>query len=197
VTATVLLLSGGLDSAALAAATRPTTCLTIDYGQRPADAERTAAQHLCADLELEHATVRVDCSAIGGGLLAGTELDSAPSPEWWPFRNQLLVTIAAAWAHNNGHDVVVAGSVRTDGERHRDGASAFYELLDEVVAFQEGAIRVAVPGITKTTEELIEASGIPLRSLAWTHSCHVANLSCGLCPGCEKRTRVLAAFGCA
>ena len=188
-------MSGGLDSAALAATLRPAVCLTVDYGQRPAAAERDASAQICAELAVAHAAIRVDCSAIGSGLLADATDSTGPSPEWWPYRNQLLATIGASWALQHDCTAVVLGTVRTDAERHRDGTAGFYALLDSLIAYQEGAIRVEVPALGFTTEELIEHSRIPVDTLAWTHSCHVANLSCGNCPGCEKRARVLRSFG--
>lgn len=38
-----LLLSGGLDSTAIAAWQRPDVCVTVDYGQRPARGELAAS----------------------------------------------------------------------------------------------------------------------------------------------------------
>jgi 7-cyano-7-deazaguanine synthase len=191
----VLLMSGGLDSTALAARIKPAACLTIDYGQRPADGERTASALICADLGISHVTISVDCGAIGSGLLADGKPGGGPSPEWWPYRNQLLATIGAAWAIQNDLTQVLLGTVSTDAERHLDGTPNFYSHLDRLVSYQEGAIRVEAPAIGMTTEELVARSGIDITTLAWTHSCHVANLSCGACPGCQKRTRVLNSLG--
>src|SRR5690349_9850191 len=96
-TRTAILLSGGIDSIALAYWKRPDLAITIDYGQLPARAEIDAATAAARDLELEHDIVRIDCRSIGSGDLAGTLSHAvAPAPEWWPYRNQLLITIAAA-----------------------------------------------------------------------------------------------------
>jgi len=115
----LLLLSGGLDSAALAALRRPHTCLTVDYGQVSARGEFAASAAICAEIQLEHRTITVHAHELGSGLLAGEDrpADQSPSPEWWPFRNQMLVTFGAAWAVMHEHDVVTIGSVATDGER--------------------------------------------------------------------------------
>jgi 7-cyano-7-deazaguanine synthase len=192
----LLLLSGGLESTALAAWRRPSLTLTVDYGQRPAGGELAAAAAVCRELDLEHNVLRIDCSSLGAGLLAAQQpSDDAPSPEWWPYRNQLLVTLAAGWGLPRGATTITVGSVATDGERHVDGTAAFYAALDTVLAMQERGIRVAVPAIEMTSGQLIERSGVSDQVLGWTHSCHRADLACGACPGCSKRRDVLTRLG--
>lgn len=197
----LLLLSGGHDSIALAAWQPPAACLTIDYGQRPVEGEMRAAKAAADALSLDWHALRVDLSPVGSGLLhgdgtggsaGGKPVEGAPTPEWWPFRNQLLVSIAAAWALPRGFDELIVGSVASDGERHRDGTADFYQRLSDVVAYQEGGIRVAAPAVGMTTVELIEASGVIDSVLGYAHSCHVAAYPCGICPGCRKHDEVIA-----
>lgn len=189
----LILLSGGLDSSALAALERPDGALFIDYGQAPAQGELTAARQVAAALALAISELKVDCSQIGSGLLAGAQSSVlAPSEEWWPFRNQLLVTLAAGWAIDRGYRQILLGTVCSDGERHSDGSAAFVDLLDELLSMQEGAIRVRAPAMRWTSSELIRRSPIARSALAWTHSCHSQALACGRCPGCIKRMQVLS-----
>lgn len=203
VRAQLLLLSGGIDSSAIAFMMRPTHTLFIDYGQRSAPAEERAASAVARSLSLSHASIRIDHSATAGGLLAGEgERTHWPSPEWWPFRNQMLVTSAAAWAivHANSEsrdaDIdIITGSVLGDGERHRDGGEVFYQALNQLLQTQEGNLTVGAPAINMSTVDLVAASEIPDSILAWTHSCHTSNLPCGECPGCYKRFQVLAELG--
>ena len=56
----VLLLSGGLDSTALAHMLRPPLCVVVDYGQRCARAETRAATAVCRALDLRLLSVRID-----------------------------------------------------------------------------------------------------------------------------------------
>lgn len=187
----LLLLSGGLESSALAAWLRPPLVLTIDYGQLPARGEAWAARQVCRELGLEHHTVRADCSAVGSGLLAGSASDKqAPVPEWWPYRNQLLATLAGAWGISRGATEILVGSIAGDG-RHADGRLDFYELLSRLMVLQEGGLRVRAPAIEMSSAELIARSGLNDSVLGWTHSCHVSDLACGSCPGCTKRLHVL------
>lgn len=202
---TVLLLSGGLDSAALAARERPDRTLFVDYGQRPARAERVAAAAVAAELGLPHDAVRVNATDIGSGLLAPAQrpADAArPSPEWWPYRNQLLVTVAAAWLLRGdpavpggaGTDVLV-GSVEQDGARHLDGTAPFYAALDALLRVQEGEVGCRAPALGLSTADLVRDSGATDAVLGWTHSCHTADAPCLDCPGCHKREQVLDELG--
>lgn len=187
----LLLLSGGLESSALAAWLRPSLVLTIDYGQLPARGEIWAATSICRELDLEHHTLRVDSSAIGSGLLSGkASNDHAPIPEWWPFRNQLLITLAGAWGISRGATEILIGSVSDDG-RHADGRAEFFDAADQLMALQEGGVRVRAPAVDMSSAQLIDRSEVSDAVLGWTHSCHVSNIACGSCPGCEKRRSVL------
>lgn len=197
----LLLLSGGHDSVALAAWLRPAACVTINYGQRPVEGEFRAAAAVAGALGLPWHSFAVDLTPVGSGLLHGdgkpaeTGLVDPPSPEWWPYRNQLLVSLAAAWALPRGFSEIVVGSVSRDGERHIDGTLEFYKRLDELIAYQEGGIRVVAPGIEMTTVDLIKVSGVADSVLGYAHSCHIAAYPCGTCPGCLKHEDVLAQSG--
>lgn len=194
----LLLFSGGLDSTALAAIYRPALLLFVDYGQRPADLERRASRKVASLLGLTLVEVTLGIRAFGSGLLredGGTQPSAAPSPEWWPYRNQFLATAGAAVALQHELTTVLVGSVAPDGERHLDGTPEFYERLDALVRYQEGTIKVIAPAIGSTTEDLLRASELDEQVLGWTASCHRSNLPCGQCPGCWKRVQVLASYG--
>jgi len=190
-----LLLSGGMDSTAIAWWKRPDFAISVDYGQRPAGAEIDAARAVCAALDIRHEIVRADCSALGSGDLAGqAPLDVAPVPEWWPFRNQLILTLAGIAAVRLGIRTLMIGALATDGA-HADGRADFIDAVSRLMALQEGGIEVVAPAIGMTATELVEASGIPREVMAWAHSCHVGNLACGRCRGCVKHCRTWKAFG--
>jgi 7-cyano-7-deazaguanine synthase len=193
----VLLLSGGLDSTAIAAIVQPSLCLFIDYGQRPARAEQRAAEVVSEALGLPLVSRTFDLSSFGGGLLHDSQamLPGAPSPEWWPFRNQFLVTAAAAVALQHGLGKVIVGSVKGDGDRHVDGSEVFYRTLDKLISMQEQNIRVSAPALTMSTEELVAHAGLDQRVLGWTVSCHRTNIACHECPGCWKREQVFDKLG--
>ncbi|MEG9500285.1 MAG: 7-cyano-7-deazaguanine synthase [Methylorubrum extorquens] len=190
-----LLLSGGMDSTAIAWWKRPDVAISVDYGQRPAAAEIEAARAVCAALGIRHEVVRADCSSLGSGDLAGrAPLQVAPVPEWWPFRNQLILTLAGIAAVRLGVAQLMIGALATDGA-HADGRAEFIEAVSRLMALQEGGIEVVAPAIRMTATELVGASGIPREVLAWAHSCHVGNLACGQCRGCVKHYQTWKALG--
>lgn len=183
---TALLLSGGMDSTSIAWWKRPQFAITVDYGQRAAAAERAASTAICNSLGIEHHIVTVDCRALGSGDMAGTAPNgAAPASDWWPYRNQMLITFAVMKAIALGTKTLYIGTVRSD-EGHRDGTPDFVRLMNDLVSFQEGAMQVEAPAIGFTTPELVRHSGIPPELLAWAHSCHKADLPCNDCRGCNK-----------
>lgn len=190
-----ILLSGGMDSIALAYWMHPEVAITLDYGQRAAEAEIAAASQVANILGMEHHIIRVDCSSLGSGDLVGTTpITDAPITEWWPYRNQMLVTLALMKVIQLGVDELMVGSVKTDAQ-HSDGTREFYEHLSELVAMQEGGIQVTAPAIEMTTVELVKQSGIPENILMYAHSCHTSNHPCGRCHGCTKYMYVKEQLG--
>lgn len=192
---TALLLSGGMDSIAVAHWHRPKVAITIDYGQRPAEGEIRASQAVAEVLGIEHHVIRADLSALGSGDMAGSPaLPVAPVSEWWPFRNQMLVTLAAMRCVALGTKQLLIGTLKTDLS-HADGCPEFIEGLSTLLRLQEGEMTLEAPAIGFTAVELIQKSAIPMEMLAWAHSCHVGEFACGLCRGCRKHYETLRDLG--
>lgn len=191
----LLLLSGGVDSIALAAWRRPELCLTIDYGQKAAAAEIQASAQVCEALKLEHLVISASIPHLGSGRMVGDENSShSPHSEFWPFRNQYLVTLAAMVSIKRGLEKILIGTVSSD-KRHRDGSSEFLHSMKAVLLLQEGNIDLLAPGCNLTSEELVRRSGVSEAVIAWAHSCHSSTLACGDCPGCQKHSSVMSALG--
>lgn len=190
-----ILLSGGMDSIALAYWQRPEIAITLDYGQKAAEAEIRAATQVAKLLGIEHYIINVDCSSLGSGDLVGSApLSDAPVTEWWPYRNQMLVTLALMKAIQLDVCELMVGSVKTDAQ-HLDGTLEFYEQLSKLVSMQEGGIKVTAPAIGMTTVELVKKAGIPDDVLMYAHSCHTGNVPCGRCHGCNKYIYVKEQLG--
>ena len=185
-----LLLSGGMDSLALAWWVRPEIGITLDYGQLAAEAEVSASKAICKRLEIQHYVVSIDCRAVGSGDMAGAQADAhAPASDWWPYRNQMLVTLAAMKAISLGVTTLYLGTVKSDGS-HRDGTPEFIGAISRLMALQEGGMTVEAPAIELSTAELVRKAGVPRDMLAWAHSCHKSNVACGRCRGCNKYLEV-------
>lgn len=192
---TAILLSGGIDSIALAHWKRPELAITVNYGQLPALAELDASRAAAQALRLEHEIVSIDCRAIGSGDLAGSPPHrAAPASDWWPYRNQLLITIAAARALACGASGLLIGTVASD-HFHVDGRPEFLALMAAVLRLQEGNLELEAPAATMSSAALVRTSGVPIEILAWAHSCHKSNFACGRCRGCMKHFEVMQELG--
>jgi 7-cyano-7-deazaguanine synthase len=190
-----ILLSGGMDSIALAFWKQPDIAITVDYEQLPATGEVRAASALAFHLDIIHFIIKVDLSSLGSGDLAGKpQLDIAPISEWWPFRNQTLISLAAMQAIRENVQRLLIGCVKSD-ERHADGRLEFVRAMDAVLRMQEGALSLQAPAIAMTSADLIRISKVPAEILAWAHSCHTGEFACGICRGCRKHYETLAELG--
>jgi 7-cyano-7-deazaguanine synthase len=190
-----LLLSGGMDSTALAWGLRPDLAITVDYGQLAAAGEIRASAAVCDELGVQHRIIRVDCRCLGSGDMAGTDsMTFAPISEWWPFRNQLIITLGAAAALQDEMTCLAIGTVATDAA-HADGRREFFGAMNAVLQMQEGGLVLETPAIEDTTVSLCRRLSVPFEFLAWAHSCHVSERACGLCRGCCKHRESMRELG--
>lgn len=190
-----ILLSGGMDSSALCAWKRPQLAVFVSYGQKCADAEHQAARQVCQELGVAFEHVALECADLGSGDLAGRPaLSVAPASDWWPFRNQILISAAAVKAVTLGLQSLMIGTVQSDAS-HADGTPEFIDAMDKVLQMQEGALSLQAPAIHMSSVDLVRASGIGMPVLCWAHSCHRSNFACGQCRGCNKHREVMAGLG--
>lgn len=185
-----VLLSGGVDSICLLYGIKPEIAYTIDYGQIVAKREIYVSEYICDELDIEHIVVKVDCRSLGSGSLANSRSSNiSPSKEWWPFRNQLLVTIASMQAVKDSVNEILLASVKSDNF-HKDGTKDFYRLINHLMIYQEGQIKVTCPTLEYYSHELVTKYNVPKNLVTMAHSCHTSNLACGKCSGCIKQLKV-------
>lgn len=184
------LLSGGVDSICLTYGLMPDIAYTIDYGQTVAEREIYVSKYICELLNIEHKVIQINCRSLGTGTLANSDnLSFAPSEEWWPYRNQLLITFAAMMGIKDGVIDLYLASVKSD-KFHKDGTEEFYKLINETVSYQEGGLKVHCPTLNYYSHELVSKYNVPIDMLTIAHSCHISNLACGKCSGCLKQLKV-------
>lgn len=190
-----ILLSGGVDSISLSYNLKPEIAYTIDYGQTVAEREIYVSKYICDHLGIEHKVISIDCKSLGTGTLANTpNIAISPSEEWWPFRNQLLITLSSMQAIKDGVSEIYLASVKSDNF-HTDGTKRFYDLMNNVVSFQEGNIKVVCPTLEYYSHELVKNYNVPMNLISLAHSCHISNLACGRCSGCRKQLKVRYEIG--
>lgn len=190
-----ILLSGGIDSISLAYKLKPEFAYTIDYGQTAAEREIYVSDFVCKLLGITHKIISVDCRSLGTGTLANSDnLAISPSEEWWPFRNQLLITLASMQGVKDEISEIYLASVKSDNF-HKDGTKEFYNLANNLLYFQEGQIKVICPTLGYYSHELVQNYNVPFELISMAHSCHISNLACGKCSGCIKQLKVRYEIG--
>ena len=202
--ARLVLLSGGLDSAAVLFLGAPdaTQALFIDYGQASARGELDAATRLTAQrgVPLEVAVVP-DLARLGAGRLSirpaarisdgATELQQE---EWFPARNLVLISLAGALLAREGGGELCLGA----GDAvYRDGRPAFFKTAQAALRAslpENIPVRISVAGRSRDSV-LAEAvaEGLDLRT---TFSCNRrGDRHCWRCASCRDRAALLRALG--
>ncbi len=215
----VVLLSGGLDSATVAAWARArgyeVIGLSIDYGQRHR-CELDAAKALATHLGLaDHIVLRVDLSAFGGSALTDAAIpvprdrpDAALAAEipttYVPARNTVFLSLALALAEARGATAIGLGVNAIDYSGYPDCRPEFLDAFRHLAALAtkagvEGhAPEIVAPLVDLTKAEIVEL-GVELGlDQGLTTSCYDPDPSgrpCGHCDSCRLRAAGFAAVG--
>ena len=123
----------------------------------------------------------------------GATSPSAKAPEFWPFRNQMLITLAAMTFADRSPLEILIGTVATD-TIHPDGSPAFIDTMNATLSSQ-GRVTLRAPAIGLTGAQLVERADLPTEILGWTFSCHTGEWACGQCRGCAKHNDIKRQFG--
>ncbi len=212
----VVLLSGGLDSAtclALARAdgTEP-RALSVLYGQRhreEIEASKRVAKALGA---VEHKFVRVELDAFGGSALTAdievpkdrdeSQMTEIPST-YVPARNTVLLALALGYAEVTGAEAIYAGVNAVDYSGYPDCRPEFVDAFQKLARLATKAgvegrpIEIRTPLIRLTKAEIIER-GLALGvDYGMTHSCYdpVDGRACGRCDACLIRKAAFESLG--
>lgn len=203
----LVLLSGGLDSAACAALARRrhprVDALTFRYGQAH-EIEVDAADHLVDALELDHHhVVQLDTGTIRGPLSAGEELPAEGrdglSSAYMPARNTVFLAHALAIAEAEGHVFIYFGANADDRDGFPDCHPNFFAAWEVLADFATGPrcqVKFRTPLIDRDKRAIVELAldlGVPV---ARTWSCYRPTddrLPCGVCDACVLREQALHA----
>jgi 7-cyano-7-deazaguanine synthase len=215
---TVVLLSGGLDSAvAFKRAldeTQVLLCLTFDYGQRAAQPEIAAARAMADRFGVDHRVIDLPWL---GELTSTALVDAArelPEPEpdrlddpdagresaaavWVPNRNGVFIAIAAAFAEGRDAEGIVAGFNAEEAATFPDNSPDFVAAANAAL-FRSTRNRARVicytQHLTKAARAALgRAIEAPLE-LAWPCYREGPEL-CGRCESCRRFERALRASG--
>lgn len=210
----VILLSGGLDSATVAAMAKAEgySCysMSFDYGQRHR-AELFAAERVAAQLGMvEHKVIGLDLNGIGGSALTDNSIAVPEAPSegipvtYVPARNTLFLSLALGWAEVLGAQDIFIGVNAVDYSGYPDCRPAFIEAFERManLATREGVegrgFRIRAP-LQEMSKAQIVAAGVALGvDYGLTVSCYQADdhgRACGKCDSCRFRAEGFKAAG--
>ena len=215
----VVLLSGGLDSATVAAIAQrdgfDLHAITFDYGQRHRY-ELEAAARVAASLGIEnHRVVNIDLRAFGGSALTSEidvpkdrtddELADGIPVTYVPARNTIFLSYALGLAEVVGATAIYIGVNAVDYSGYPDCRPEFIEAFEKManlatrVGVESGPGRwVKTPLIDLKKTEIIR-QGLSLSvDYSLTHSCYDPQnrgRACGRCDACHIRNRAFRDMG--
>lgn len=215
----VLLLSGGLDSAAnlcLGRDSHPpfevSVALTIDYGQRSQARELEYAQKLARYFAVEHVSFSLqNFTELAQGapenrLLNSKKelptLDSLDEPEetrksaqavWVPNRNGVLISLASVLAESRRLDAVAMGFNIEEAATFTDNSAAFLKAQQNALSYSTAnQVRLVSATLNLTKTEIVARLSdyqFPFE-LIW--SCYLGGPTpCGVCESCQRLKRAL------
>ena len=206
----VVLLSGGLDSATLlaklVAEKRRVLALGVNYGQRHSreiDAARALAAHYGVEYRL--ADLRAVSAFFGKNSLTDASVpvyegaydEAGMKTTVVPARNLLLISLATSWAIAEKCDTVAYAAHGSDHAIYPDCREEFAEKLDAVVRVSDWhPVRLERPFVGMSKAEIVALGarlGVPF-ALTW--SCYNGGeRHCGKCSTCVERAAAFREAG--
>jgi len=203
----IVLLSGGLDSATVAAMVRAEgyDCysMSFDYGQRHR-AELKAAVQVAKHLGIvEHKVIGLDLGGIGGSALTDTRIAVPETPSqgipitYVPARNTVFLALALGWAEVLGAQDIFIGVNAVDYSGYPDCRPEFIAAFEQLAnlatkAGVEGQpFRIHTPLQEMSKAQIIQAGTALGVDYGLTVSCYQADdqgQACGKCDSCRLRS---------
>ncbi len=210
----VVLLSGGMDSATTLAIAREAGeecyALSFDYGQRHTSELRAAAAvaaHLGA---IEHRTIRIDMGTLGGSALTDTTIDvpaagGAGIPVTYvPARNTVFLSLGLGLAEVVAADRIYCGVNAVDYSGYPDCRPEYIEAFQAMAnvatkrSVEGQPLEIAAPLLHLTKAEIVTLGTRLGVDYSLTVSCYSAaddGAACGRCDACELRRAGFAEAG--
>jgi 7-cyano-7-deazaguanine synthase len=202
----VVLLSGGMDSATVLAVARDAGdhcfALSFDYGQKhraELNAARVIAERLGA---LEHRVISIDIGQLGGSALTDTAI-AVPEAggegipvTYVPARNTVFLSFALAWAEVLGADNIYTGVNAVDYSGYPDCRPEYIAAFQQMAnlatkrAVEGQPLTILSPLIDLSKGEIVQLGNRLGVDFSVTVSCYRADsdgAACGHCDACRLR----------
>ena len=203
----IIVYSGGLDSTTLLYEYREHIALAVsfDYGSKHNAKELSFAAEHCRKLGIPHRIIpldfigryfRSDLLLSGGEIPEGSYADANMKSTVVPFRNGIMLAVAAGLAESYDLDTVLLANHGGDHAIYPDCRPEFIEAFDHAArAGTYNGVRIVSPYCDLTKRDIAlrgQALGI---DYARTWSCYKGGeRHCGRCGTCTERKEALAGF---
>lgn len=211
---TVVLLSGGLDSATVLAMAHEqgyeTYALSFDYGQRHRSELQAAARVAQALGAKEHRVIKLDLTGWGGSALTDSAIAVPTGPTagipvtYVPARNTIFLSLALAWAETLGAPNIFAGMNAVDYSGYPDCRPDYIAAFQAMARLATRAgvegeqLIIHTPIIHMSKADIVREGARLGVDYALTVSCYQADAegrACGACDSCRLRKEGFLAAG--
>ena len=203
----ILIYSGGLDSTTLLYEYRDSIALAVsfDYGSKHNAREISCARENCARLGIRHLVIplefmgkyfKSDLLVSGGDIPEGHYADENMKSTVVPFRNGIMLAIAAGLAESYELDTIMMANHGGDHAIYPDCRPEFVDAFGAAVtAGTYNGVKLVSPYCNITKRDIAlrgKSLGI---DYSLTYSCYKGGEKhCGKCGTCTERKEALAGF---
>lgn len=205
---TLIVLSGGLDSTTMLYEykERIALALSFDYGSNHNARELSFAAYHCERLGIPHLVIKLDfikqhftSSLLSGAadIPEGDYSDANMRSTVVPFRNGIMLSVAAGLAENNKLQYLMLANHAGDHAIYPDCRPEFVDAMDKAVsAGTYNGVRLLTPYTRLTKAEIVSRGASLGIDYAKTWSCYRgAEKHCGKCGTCRERRQAFAEAG--
>ena len=203
----LLIYSGGLDSTTLLYEYKDSIDLavTFDYGSKHNAKEIACAKENCQRLGIRHLIIplgfigqyfKSDLLQSGGEIPEGSYADENMKSTVVPFRNGIMLAVAAGLAESYGLDAVLLANHSGDHAIYPDCRPEFIDAFSAAVkAGTYEGIQVVSPYCNITKRDIALRGKALGLDYSLTYSCYKGGEKhCGKCGTCVERKEALAGF---
>ena len=204
----IIVLSGGMDSTTLLYEyqSRIALAVSFDYGSNHNQRELAFAALHCERLGIKHLIIPLDFihQYFHSSLLSGAEAvpegnydDENMRSTVVPFRNGIMLAIAAGLAEDNGLQQIMMANHAGDHAIYPDCRPVFVQAMDEAVhAGTYNGVRLFTPYTNLTKGEIARRGKTLGIDYSETWSCYKGGEHhCGKCGTCTERIEALKEAG--